>query len=116
MLTRFGGTPVCDYGVDNLKWNGKSIMNSTSIDICESIEKDLGIRANGHTTYASVISKIRQFRSFAIRNLVDELRKMYFIKEPVQDVNIFGSRLIKKTPSIVGYGSATSNNTSIAAH
>ena len=45
MLTRFGGTPVCDYGVDNLKWNGKSIMNSTSIDICESIEKDLGIGA-----------------------------------------------------------------------
>ena len=80
------------------------------------IEKDLVIGANGPTTYASVISKIRQFRSFAIRNLVDELRKMYFIKEPVQDVNIFGSRLIKKTPSIVGYGSATSNNTSIAAH
>ena len=50
VLTGIGGAPVCDYDVDNLKWSGKDIMNSISLDIWDSIEKYLGIRANGPAT------------------------------------------------------------------
>ena len=57
-------------------------MNSIYLYIWESIERDLGIRANGPATYAAVISKIQQVSSFVIRNLVGDLRKMSLTKKP----------------------------------
>ena len=50
VLTVIGGAPVCYYHVNNLKWSSKAIMNSIYLDIWESIEKYLGIGANGPAT------------------------------------------------------------------
>ena len=55
MLTGIGGAPFCKYNVNNLKWSDKAIMNSIFLDLWESTEKYLGIRANGPATYTSVI-------------------------------------------------------------
>ena len=54
-------------------------MNSISLDLWESIERYSGIGSNRPATYASIILNIQQVISSAIRNLVDELRKMYLI-------------------------------------
>ena len=51
----------------------------------------------------------------AIRNLVDELRKMYLIKEPGQDVKKFGSQVIDQNCRIVGSRSAPNDIASIFA-
>ena len=79
MLTVIGGTLVYNYNVDNLKWIRKAIMERISLDIWESTEKDLGIKANGPATSAAVISKIQQVRLSVICNFVNELSKMYLI-------------------------------------
>ena len=55
LLTIIGGAPVCNYDVDHINWIGKSIMNSVSLDIWDSIEKYLEIGANGPATYAAII-------------------------------------------------------------
>ena len=88
-------------------------MNSISLYLWVSIEKYLGIGANGPATYAAVISKIHQVSLSAICNLVDDLSKISLIKEPGQDVKAFGSQVIEKTFRIVGYGSALRDITSI---
>ena len=113
MITGIGGAPVCDYNVDNLKWSGKAIMNSISLNLWESIDKYSGIRANGISTYAAIILKIQQVSSSEIRNIVDGLRKMSLIKESGQEVETLGSQVTKKTHCIVGFGSAPSDIASI---
>jgi hypothetical protein len=37
----------CDYDLDNLKWSGKAILNSGTLPLWETIEKDLGVDASG---------------------------------------------------------------------
>ena len=93
-LYGIGGAPVCHYNVDNLKWIGKAIMKSISLNLWGFIGKYLGVIANGPDAYAAVIPKIQQVISYAIRNLVDELRKMPLINKPGQDVETFGSQVI----------------------
>jgi hypothetical protein len=51
-----GESPPCDYDIDNLKWSGKAIMISSTLDLWETSEKDIGIGANGPATYAAVIA------------------------------------------------------------
>ncbi len=108
-------SPVCDYDIDNLKWSGKAVMNSITLDLWETIEKDVGIGANGPLTYAAVIAKIQQVSSSAVRLLVDKLKGMHLLQEPGQDVEIFGSKIIEMTRRIQGSGSAPRDLTTIVA-
>ena len=102
VLPGIGSAPVCDYDADKLKWGRKSIINSISLDLCESIDKYLGIMDNRPATYASVISNIQEVILCAIRNLFDNLSKMSCIKEPGKDVEVFRSQVIDKTQRIIG--------------
>ena len=113
MLPGIGAAPVCDYDADNLKWCRKSIINSIPLDLCDSIEKYLGIRDNRTATYAAVISKIQQVILCAIPNLFDNLSKMSCIKEPGKDVEVFRSQVIDKTQRIIGSVSAPNDIKSI---
>jgi hypothetical protein len=115
LLAGIANLPVCEYDVDNLKWSGRAIMNSISLDLWETIEKDVGVGANGPVTYAAVISKIQQVSASSVRSLVDKLKKMHLLQEPGQDVEIFGSRVIEMTRRIQGSGLAPTDLTSIVA-
>lgn len=65
-------SPSCNYDINNLKWSGKAIMNSITLDLWETIEKDVGIRANGLTTYAAVIAKLQLVSASTIRTNVEQ--------------------------------------------
>jgi hypothetical protein len=82
LLSGVGGLPPCKYDMDNLKWSGKAIMNSISLDLWETIEKEVGVGASGPMTYAAVICKIQHVTSSAICSLVEKLRNMHLLQEP----------------------------------
>jgi hypothetical protein len=107
--------PVCDYDGDNLKWSGKAILSSITLALWETVEKDLGVDASGPEAFASVISKLQQVNSAAIRSLVDELKSLSLIKEPGQDVEIFGGRVIELCRRITGTGLAPTDLGVLAA-
>ena len=90
-------------------------MNSISLDVWESIEKDVGVGANGSATHAAVILKIQQLRSSVIHNLFYEIGKMSLIKELGQEAETFGYQLIEKNHCIFGSGSDPNDITSIVA-
>jgi hypothetical protein len=88
--------PVCDYDFDNLKWSRKAILSSITLALWETAKKDLGVDASGPEAFASVISKLQQVNLAAIRSLVNnELKSLSLIKEPGQDMEIFGGRVIE---------------------
>ncbi len=84
---------VCDYDLDNLKWSGKAILNSITLALWETVEKDLGVDTSGPKAFASVVFKLQHVSLAAVRSLVDELRGLSLIREPGQDVEIFGGRV-----------------------
>jgi hypothetical protein len=115
---------------DNLKWSGKAIMNTSitldlwetiekdvgiTLDLWKTIEKDVGIGPNGPATYAAVIAKVQQVSASAIRTMVNWLKDMSLIKEPGQDVETFGSKIVEMARRITGSGAAPSDLTSIVA-
>jgi hypothetical protein len=51
---------VCDYDHDNLKWSGKAILNSVSLELWETAEKDLGADTVGLEVSAAVVYKLQQ--------------------------------------------------------
>jgi hypothetical protein len=116
LTSGIGESPPCDYDINNLKWSGKAIMNSIALDLWETIEKeDVGIGANGPATYTAVIAKIQQVSASAVRTMVNTLKQMSLIKEPGQDVETFGSKIVEMARRITGSGSAPSDLTSIVA-
>jgi hypothetical protein len=91
-------------------------MNSIALDLWETIEKDVGIGANDPATYAAVIAKIQQVSASAVRTMVKNLKQMSLIKEPGQEVEVFGSKIVEMVVHrITGSGSAPSVLTSIVA-
>jgi hypothetical protein len=107
--------PPCDYDLDNLKWSGKAILNSVTLPLWETVEKDLGVDASGPEAFAAVVYKLQQVSSAAVRTLVDELKGLSLIKEPGQDVEIFGGRVVELCRRISGTGSAPSDLVVLAA-
>ena len=106
---------MCDYDVYKTKWNGKYVMDRINLDILELIEKYLGIIAHGPVTYESIISNIQHVVSLAVCTLVDKLKNIFLIKEPGQDVETFGLRVIDNTRQAVGSVSSPKNVTSIVS-
>ena len=78
--------PTCNYNLDNLKWSGKAILNSVSLPLWETVEKDLGVDGSGHEALADVVYKPRQVSSAAVQTLVDELKALSLLQEQGQDV------------------------------
>jgi hypothetical protein len=107
--------PPCDYDLDNLKWSGKAILNSVSLPLWETVEKDLGVDASGPEAFAAVVYKLQQVSSAAVRTLVDELKNLSLLKEPGQDVEIFGGRVVELCRRISGTGSAPADLVVLAA-
>jgi hypothetical protein len=105
----------CDYDLDNLKWSGKAILNSVSLPLWETVEKDLGVDASGPEAFAAVVYKLQQVSSAAVRALVDELKNLSLLKEPGQDVEIFGGRVVELCRRISGTGSAPTDLVVLAA-
>jgi hypothetical protein len=116
-VPRMDGTvsPVCDYDLDNLKWSGKAVLNSVSLSLWETVEKDLGVDASGPEAFAAVVYKLQQVSSAAVRHLVDELNGLSLLKEPGQDVEIFGGRVVELCRRITGTGSAPADLVVLAA-
>jgi hypothetical protein len=115
IVAGIGAAPPCKHDIDNLKWSGKAIMNSISLDLWETVEKDVGVGSNGPVTCAAVISKIQQVSASSVRALVDNLKKMHLLQEPGQDIEAFGSKVIERTRRITGSGLAPTDLTSIVA-
>ena len=108
-------SPPCDYDLDNLKWSGKAILNSVSLPLWETVEKDLGVDGSGPEAFAAVVYKLQQVSSAAVRTLVDELKALSLLKEPGQDVEIFGGRIVELCRRISGTGSAPADLVVLAA-
>lgn len=107
--------PICDYDLDNLKWSGKAILNSITLALWETVEKDLGVDTSGPEAFASVVSKLQQVSSAAVRTLVDELKGLSLLKEPGQDVELFGGRVVELCRRITGTGMAPTDLVVLAA-
>jgi hypothetical protein len=107
--------PPCDYDLDNLKWSGKAILNSVLLPLWETVEKDLGVDASGPEAFAVVVYKLQQVSSAAVCALVDELKDLSLIKEPRQDVKIFGGHVIELRCCISGTGSTPGDLVVLAA-
>jgi hypothetical protein len=107
--------PPYDYDLDNLKWSGKAILNSVSLPLWETVEKDLGVDVTGPEAFAAVVYKLQQVDSAAIRALVDELKNLSLLKEPGQDVEIFGRRVVELCRHISGTGCAPPDLVVLAA-
>jgi hypothetical protein len=75
--------------------SGKAILNSVSLPLWETVEKELTVDASGLEAFAAVVYKLQQVSSAAVRALVDELKGLSLLKEPGQDVKIFGGRVVK---------------------
>jgi hypothetical protein len=116
-VTQADGTTLdpCNYDLDNLKWSGKAILNSVSLPLWETVEKDLGVDASGPEAFAAVVYKLQQVSSAAVRALVDELKGLSLLKEPGQDVEIFGGRVVELCRRISGTGSAPADLVVLAA-
>jgi hypothetical protein len=110
-----GDRDPCNYDLDNLMWSGKAIMNSIALDLWETIEKDIGVQAGGPVAYATVVGKIQQVSASSVRSLVSKLKVMSLIKEPGQNVETFGTKIIEMTRRITGSGSSPVDLTSIVA-
>jgi hypothetical protein len=106
---------VCDYDLDNLRWSGKAVLNSVSLELWETVEKDLGADAVGPEVFTAVVYKLQQVSSAAVRSLVDDLKKLSLIKEPGQDVDIFGGKVNELCRRISGTGSAPTDLVVLAA-
>ena len=50
---------VCEYDLDNIKWSGKAIMQNISLEIWETIEKDLDCNPSGPEAFAAVVYKLQ---------------------------------------------------------
>ena len=95
---------VCEYDLDNLKWSGKAITQSISLELWETIEKDLGCIPSGPEAFASVVYKLQQVNSTTVFLLVKELQYLKLVNEPVQDIDMFGVRVIELCRPISGTG------------
>jgi hypothetical protein len=109
-------SPPCDYDLDNLEWSGKAILNSVTLALWETFEKGLGIDASGPTeAFSTVVNKLQQVSSTAVRALVNEIKNISLLKEPGQDVEIFGGRAVELCRRISGTGLAPTNLVVLAA-
>ena len=70
-------------------------MQSISLVLCETIEKDLGCNPSGPEAFAAVVYKLQQVHAVAICLLVEELQSIKLINDPSQDVEIFGGQVIQ---------------------
>ena len=51
---------VCEYDLENLKWNGKAIMQSIYLELWETIEKDLCCDPSGPEAFAAAVYKLQK--------------------------------------------------------
>jgi hypothetical protein len=86
-----------------------------SLPLWETVEKDLGVDGSGPEAFAAAIYKLQQVSSAAVQTLVDELKALSLLKDPGQDVKIFGGRIIELCRQIFGAGSAPANLVVLAA-
>ena len=107
--------PVCTYNTDSLRWSGKAIMASVTIDWWEGLEKTLGTDPTGPEAFFAVIKTLQQTKSAASRTLVEELKWMSLIKEPRQDVDAFVDCVVELCRQINGVGAEPEDLYIIAA-
>ena len=97
---------VCEYDLDNLKWSGKAIMQSISLELWETIKKDLDCNPSGPEAFAAVVYKLQEVNLDAVCLLIEEIQALKLINEPGQDVNIFGGQVIELCRRISSTGFA----------
>lgn len=86
-----------------------------SLPLWETVEKDLGADDSGPEAFAAVVYKLQQVSSAAVRTLVDKLKDLSPLKEPGEDIKIFGGRVVKLCCRILGTGSTPTNLVVLAA-
>ena len=79
-------------------------MQIISLEIWQTIEKDIGFNPSVPEAFAAVVYKLQQVNSAAICMLVEELHFLNLINEPGQDADIFGVQVIKLCRRISGTG------------
>lgn len=111
-MSRLG---VCTYDQDNLKWSGKAIRNSITLQLWETMERALGLEATGPEVFAWIVNKLQQSSASSVRAKVKELTDMNLKSQPGQNVEVFGDRLIDLCRRIEGTGGAPRDLASLVA-
>ena len=106
---------VCPYDTDNLRWSGKAITASVTIELLEGLEKTLGTYPTGPEYFFAVIGKLQQTNSSASQTLFEELKGMSLIKYPGKYVDAFGDCVVELFRQISGVGAEPENLSIIAA-
>ena len=63
--------PVCPDDTDNLRWSGKAIVASVTLELWEGLKKTLGTDPTGPEAFFTVIGKLQHTNSAASQTLVE---------------------------------------------
>lgn len=92
------------------------ILNSDSLALWETIEKDLKIDASGPKAITGAVYKLQQVNTIAVHSLVKHLKELSLLKEPGQDAakpknnELTGFRaVLNKLTSQINRGMGSSN-------
>ena len=106
---------VCTYDQDNLKWSGKALVNSISLELWNSIEKEVGYGATGPEVFIAILDKMQQVTDAAVRKMVDKLKGMTLKDEPAQNCDTFCNKVYDLAQRIEGSGNPPNDLVSLIA-
>jgi hypothetical protein len=97
-----------------VEWQGHT-QQHVSHPLGDGQEGPRSREATGPESFAAVVYKLQQVSSATVCALVDELKNLSLLKEPGQDVKIFGGRVVKLCCRISGTGCTPTNIIVLAA-
>ncbi len=99
-----GNEEVCTYDVANLRNTASMIQSSIDIDMWNLIDADLLDDLTGPELFTTIVAKFQTASTTVTRNLIHKLSNMTIKKEPAEDVEKFGAKIVELCRRIVGTG------------
>jgi hypothetical protein len=98
--------PVCHHDVDNLTFSGKVIERSIDLALWEMVEREMGTARSGPLMFLHIVRRLQQTNAPAIRNMIEELRKLSIRNYPGQNAELLSDDITTLCRKISGAGSA----------
>ena len=67
--------PICNFYFDNITWRRKALLESITLEIWDTIKKDLGYNATGPKVFCAIIQKQQLVNSSDVCTLVQASQK-----------------------------------------
>ena len=95
------------YDLENLQMSGKMLKASLKIDMLKKVDQETSANATGPEVYAAVVNLHQSLGSSAVRQLTEQLQQLKLVKEPAENVTIFGDKVLDLALRIQGSGPLT---------